>query len=355
MKLLGFFALFLSFGFAVAAETGTPVSATLVKRQIIRQQLPLTGNISTQRFSNLSPQVDARVKQVLVEAGDFVEKGDILIRLDDVMARYEVQRSEAALEEAKAQLQESVRKRDELGRLIKNQYLAKSSYDTAVSEVHVKNAVVKRLQTVYESNKELAERHVLKAPYAGVIGKKRVEAGQWVKVGDTVLELVDIEHLRLEVQVPQRYFLQLQMNSPVTIYPDVLLEQPIKAVVSRKIPVADPAAHTFPVFIAMHNRDRRYTPGMSAKAVFELDGRQAQQPVLLVPRDAVIKQINQPDSVWVLKTEEGQLRAYPVNIETGRADDDNVEVLSGDLRQGDQVVTRGNETLKPRQLVRVIP
>lgn len=355
MKLVAFVALLSGCQLAAAAETAVPVRTALVQRQAIGEQLPLTGNMTTRRFANLSPQVDAWVKEVLVEAGDVVEQGAILIQLDDVMARYEVRRSAAALEEARAQLQESERKRDELGKLIKNQYLARSSYDTSVSQVHINQAVVKRLQAVYERNKELAARHVLKAPYAGVIGKKRVESGQWVKVGDTVLELVDIEHLRLEVQVPQRYFLQLQPQTPVWIYPDALLEQPIKATVSRKIPVADAAAHTFPVFIAIHNRQRRYMPGMSAKAVFELDGARNNPPVLLVPRDAVIKRSGRPDSVWVLKSEQGQWRAYPVNIETGRAGNENVEVVSGELRRGDQVVIRGNETLKPGQLVRVIP
>ena len=355
MKTLIAFFLTLNMGILQAAEKDIPVRAVEVKQAIIQQELPLTGIISAQRISSLSSRVDALVLEVLVEAGDAVKKGDILIRLDDVMADFDVKRSAAALEEAKAQLQDSIRRRDELGKLLENQYMARSSYDTAASEVRINNAIVKRLQVEYKSNIESSNRHVIKAPYNGIISAKTVEAGQWIKVGDPVLELVDIETLRVEVQVPQRYFLQLPLQAPVNIYPDALPDQPITASITRKIPVASRSAHTFPVHIVINNKKHQLTPGMTTRVVFQLASPQQDQAVLLIPRDAIIRKPNQPDSVWLIKTEQKLLRAYPVTVATGRIDKQNIEVLKGQLQQGDKIIIRGNETLKPGQLVRLVP
>ena len=125
--------------------------------------------------------------------------------------------------------------------------------------------------------------------------------------------------------------------------------------ITRKIPVASRSAHTFPVHIVINNKKHQLTPGMSVRVVLQLASQQKQQEVLLIPRDAVIRKPNQPDSVWLVRTEQKLLRAYPVAVATGRIDKDNVEVLKGQLLQGDKVIIRGNETLKPGQLVRLVP
>ena len=355
LRILSAFVFLFVTGFIFAGEREIPVRISVVKMAPVHEQLPLTGMITARRLSSLSSRVDAMVTVVLVNEGDLVKKGDILIKLDKVLADFDVQRAAAALEEAKARLQESIRQRDELGKLIKNQYLAKTSYETAISEVRIKDAIVKRLQAAYQRNIELADQHLIKAPFDGIISEKLVESGQWIKVGNTVLKLVDIENLRIEVSVPQRYFTEIQLNTPVTFFTDALRGKHIPAKITHIIPVADMTAHAFPVHIGIDNKDRQYTPGMSARVVFQLASEQAGQSVLLVPRDAIVKKSNQPDSVWIIENKQDTLRVHPVTVTTGRIVKDHVEILGNGLTPGQQIIIRGNEILKPGQKVRLVP
>ena len=143
------------------------------------------------------------VTEVLVEAGNFVKQGDDLVKLDRTLAKFDVKRSAAALAEAKAELRESIRLRDEFSKLIEKEYMAKTAFEGAVADARIKSAIVNRLEANHKRNVELLNRYKINAPFDGVISKKLIETGQWLKVGNSVLELVDINHLRVEVLAPQ--------------------------------------------------------------------------------------------------------------------------------------------------------
>ena len=355
MSMKYFLGLLFITSFLHAAEREIPVRVAVVERAPVREEIPLTGMMAADRFSSLSSQVDALVMEVLVDEGDFVKKGDVLITLDKLLAEYDVKRAAAALEEARVRLSEGIRKRDELKKLIKNQYHAKTSYETAVTEVRIGQAVMERLEAAYKHDLEVVNQHTIKAPFAGVISKQFVESGQWIKVGNSVLELVNIDTLRVEVAVPQHYFSKLQLKTPVTIYSDALPGQNITAAITHIIPVANFTAHTFPVHIEIDNKQHRYTPGMSTRFVFQLSSGQQTAAVLLVPKDAIVKKIDQPDRVWVIGKEQHSWHVNPVVVTTGRVYKNNVEILQGDLKPGQQIVIRGNEILKPGQKVRILP
>ena len=355
MKIIFFILLSLCLGSLKAAEREIPVRVAVVKLAPIQEEISLTGMITAQRISNLSSRVDAMVVKVLVEAGNFVKQGDDLVVLDSALARYDMKRTAASLEEAKAELRESIRRRDEFSKLIEKKYMAKTAFEEAVSNVRIKSAIVKRIEANHKRNKELLDQHKIKAPFGGVISKKLIETGQWLKVGDNVLELVDINHLRVEVLTPQRYYSRLQQGAQVTIFPDALPGKEIKATITHKIPVANATAHTFPVHIEIENNDQLVTPGMTTWVVFQVSSGQTNQSVLLAPRDAIVKNNTQWDSVWVTKQGQQGHTVYPVAVKTGRVYKGDIEILEGNIDPGMQVVIRGNEILKSGQSVKISP
>ena len=352
--LLMFLLLFYGFS-AFAEQRSVPVRVAVVRQMPVQKQITLPGQISSQRISSLSSRVDAMVVAVRVEEGDKVKKGDVLIKLDDQLSRYDVSRSAAALEEARARLSESKRQRSEFSKLVDNKFIANSSFEAAESNVRISAAIVKRLQAEYRRNQELLSRHEIKAPFDGVVSEKRVEAGQWIKVGNSVLTLVDIYHLRVEVAVPQRFFSQLALTTKVLFVPDALLpQQQISASISQIIPVANETSHNFPVHIKFDNDSNQLTSGMTVR-VRLMPESVSQTESLLIPRDAIVKQPDNKQQVWVLKKLQEGYQVHPVTVTTGRVANNQVEIVSGQLQKGDQVVIRGNEILKPGQTVRVIP
>ena len=327
MKLLALVFFFLISLNLNAAERAVPVRVAAITKAKIQQLIPITGLITAPRISKVSTQVDALIIEFLYDEGAFVKQGDILVKLDKVLAEIDLQRSQAAVTEAKSRLQEHIRKRDELGKLIANQYLAKTSYETAVAEVQISKAIVKRLEAAYLRNQQLLKQHHIKAPFNGVIRRKTAETGEWIKVGESLLELVDMDSLRVEIEVPQSYYPKLQKNTQATITFDALPQQQLVAPISQIIPVADATAHTFPVHFNIDNRQRLFTPGMTTRVALQLNASQQTTAALLIPRDALIKKNNQADSIWVIKSADNVKRVYPVEVSTGRVYQKHIEIL----------------------------
>lgn len=339
----------------VAAERAVPVKTGVVIKADIQQQVPITGLITSPRVSKVSTRVDGLITELKFVEGGLVKRGDTLVLLDRVLAKIDVERSHAAVLEAQSRLQERQRKRDELQALAKNQYLAKSSYETALAEVRTSKAIVQRLQAAYKKNRQLLQHHVIKAPFDGIIKRKTAEPGEWIKVGDSLLELVEIDVLRVEIDVPQSYFPQLRVNTTAKISIDALPQHPLQGKVSQIIAVADATAHTFPVYINIDNNRRLYAPGMTTRVTLQLQTPQSNGLTsLLVPRDALNFNQNHVGILWLVKEEQQQHRVYPLEVITGRVHKNQVEVHAATLRAGQQVVTRGNETLKSGQRVRLI-
>jgi len=336
------------------AEQPVPVAVAVVGKRAIDQELPLSGSVLARRRSELSSEVDALVAEVPIEEGDVVKRGAVLIRLDATLAELEALTAAAALEEARSRYQEAVRQRDEAARLINKKYVAETDYKAKISEADTASAVIHRLDAEYRRQTELVNRHVIRAPFAGVVAKKQVEAGEWAEAGSPLLELVEIARLLVDVPVPQRFFARIHRDSPVRLRFDALPERQFDATVTFKIPVGHPAARTFPVRIEIDNSDRLIAPGMSARVVFLLKPSELTEAVLMLPRDAIVRLPDGTERVWRVESDDGTARVKAVPVTTGRSFGALVEMRSGALTPGDRIVVRGNESLKPGQLVRVV-
>ncbi len=316
----------------------------------LHAEIPLSGSVVSRRVSLLSSKVDGSVAEMLVEAGDEVSAGAPLVRLDRVMAEIELSSAQSRADEARARLKEAGRQRDETQRLVNSKHIAKSALEEARAAVEINTAAVQRLRAEVRGYQETLSRHEVTAPFDGVVSRKLVEVGQWVETSTALLELVAIRRLRVDVQVPQHYFAQIGPGTPVTMRLDSLPGRVFDAAVTRKIPVGHTSARTFPVHIELANDERLIAPGMSARVRLRLN--QAAESLLL-PRDAVIKGPDGSESVWVLAEEDGVETANRIDVKTGLAARDLVEVTAEALAVGDRVVVRGNEILRPGQPVRV--
>ena len=108
------------------------------------------------------------------------------------------------------------------------------------------------------------------APFAGVITERYADTGEWAVPGSPVLELVDLNSLRLDVPVPQARFGDITDDTAVTVTTPALPQQTLGARVEATVPVSDPTARTLRVRLAVDNPQARLLPGMSAQAAFHL-------------------------------------------------------------------------------------
>jgi RND family efflux transporter MFP subunit len=319
-----------------------------VERRDVVQTLRLTGSLTSPQTARLAPDFEGRLISVEVDAGEHVEAGDLLLRLDDELARLELAQAIAAEHEAEADLADARRRVIEVKELV-----AKDTFPE--SEARGLKALVARNQAILERRRAerayaaaTVERHVLKAPFDGVIAARGADPGEQVDSSSNLLQLVAIDRLQLDLRVPQQYFRRVEAGTPVTIRLDALPGEVIEARVSSVVPVSDPDARTFLVRSEIDNRAGRLTPGMSVRAVLRIGtNRQAES----VPRDALVRYPDGRIVVWVAEVDGDSQIVRERLVRSGLTFDGRVEIIEG-LEVGEHVVVRGNETLREGQEVR---
>ncbi|NUB14782.1 efflux RND transporter periplasmic adaptor subunit, partial [Azospirillum brasilense] len=202
---------------ALPAAAQTRVKVTAVVAAPVRQTLHLPGTLVSPQSSALSAQVEGRVDALLVEAGDRVDAGQPLLRLDDTIARLELERLEHSLAEAEHLQRDALRLAREAEALAGVQSVSQSRFRTQLAQAAIEEAKVRQLRAAVAIQREQVARHGLTAPFAGVVTERRTERGEWVGSGGSVLQLTITDPRPLVVALPEVQHGGLEPAAPVTV------------------------------------------------------------------------------------------------------------------------------------------
>ncbi|MGB3223421.1 MAG: efflux RND transporter periplasmic adaptor subunit [Desulforhopalus sp.] len=323
------------------------VSVETVEPAALGERFSLTGSMTAERHAQLSPRVDGLVSEVLVDAGDRVEKGQVLIKLDPAVGQYALARSKAELAEAEAAEREARRQLLLAQNLGKNLFVAEARVETRESEVQLAQAATASARASLNEQTELVERHVLTAPFGGVIAEKLTEAGEWVQLGTPVLSLATPDRVRLDLRLPQERYGHIGDGSQIFVFVDAFGDRPFQARIGALVPVADPGARTFLLRLLIDDPEGRLLPGTSARAEISLPPSEG---ILMISRDALLRRPDGGQSVFVVDNSGDSLLVRRRSVTVLYEKDELIAVSSG-LEAGQRVVTRGNEALKDGQAV----
>jgi RND family efflux transporter MFP subunit len=339
---------------AALAATGTQAQMSVRVAEVVEapivEELPLTGTVLSPQASNIVTQEGGLVRTVHVDVGDRVDRGELLLQLDDSMTGLELQRLEALREEARLMYEEAGRLADEGRRLIADRNISQTEYNARLANEASREKQLRQITTQTEMQQLRVARHRLEAPFEGVIGIRYTQIGQWLNPGTPAFQLVQMDPLRVQASIPERYFGELTAGTAVTIEVDAIPGRSIEATVDKIVPVTDSDTRSFIARIDVANSDYALAPGMSAHLVFHLAG--SARAVLQVPADAVIYRPDGSAVIWLAV--DGRARSVPVTI--GRRSGGVVEVAGTDpaLRPGSLVVTLGNESLSEGEAVKPV-
>lgn len=332
---------------SAAAQAPTYVRFTLALEQSVRSFVNLPGTVESRVTSVVAGETPGVVVALEVRAGDRVRKGQPLARLRRSFYEVQLQAAEGLRKEAEARLELAASKLRRARDLFGERVISQADLDDALSEHTAWQgrqdqslAEIDRLQLVLEHC-------TVRAPFDGVVVAKRTDVGQWIGLGDPVLEMVSLDDLRVRVEVPERYFDLVAPGVEAQVTFDALPELAVSGSIERVIPSADPRARTFPVQIGLTDPQSRIAVGMLADVALPLgDGALA----LVVPKDAVVRD-GSSQALYRIRDDE---TVQAVTVSTGPAAGSWI-VVSGDVSSGDRVVTRGNERLRNGQSVRAEP
>ncbi|REL35002.1 efflux RND transporter periplasmic adaptor subunit [Thalassotalea euphylliae] len=319
----------------------TKVDVLKAEEQALRQTLSLTGTVEARQHAQLATLEAGVVAAMLVEAGDYVAKGDPLLVLDDKLAALTLAQREASLAAAHAALIEAQRLYEEVVTLSKKQLVAETLMAERESGVAIANAEFKRVQAEVAQQQEVVNRHRLYAPFDGVISERHVDLGEWITQQRPAFTLVEQAKLRLKLAIPQEYFSQLSSanltnreNSVngqiigVEVSPDAaptnIANPPISATLSRIVSDASNTSRTITGYVDLPQAEN-LVAGMSARADIILPSTRDQLSRLIWLPKTAIKQ--HPDGGRSVFT-----------VEQNRAKRHLVKVVE---TQGEQVAVTG--------------
>ena len=337
---------------AMAAEEIVPVEVTKAQRsEEVTRVFSSTGTVSSRRRASLSARTTGLVQEIPVDAGSRVKKGDVLAKLDPKLAEIELDLIRSEIEAARVELEDAKRKVKEVEELTKTGGFARSQARSLEAVVRIEEAELKRLLVREEQQKELIDRHLLVAPFSGAIAEKMTEEGEWVDTGTPVLELVEMDQVWFDIQVPQEYLAPIRESEGISVILDAYPKKVFKATISVVVPVKDEVSRTFLTRFDLEDPEGKAAPGMSGAA--KVSWRSREKKSVRIPRDAIVRFPDGSAKVWMVKEEGGALEVRSRLIRTAGALGESAEVIEG-LEGGETVVVRGNEGLREGQKVRIL-
>lgn len=332
----------------LAAAPAQSVQTEVARSEPIVERVRITGTVRSPRTSNLSPAVAGLVDAYEVEAGDRVARGDTMMQLDVEQEALALSRVRAERSQVRVALADARRRLAEAERL-------GAQADIAETEVESRRAEVMRLEAALQAadaevafQQSVVDRHTVRAPFAGVVVSRMAELGEWVNPGDTLLQLVSIDPLWFDFQIPQAVYPKVSDESRLDLLLDALPNELIEGRILSIVPVKETAARTFLMRAVAPQADGRpITPGMSVRGSLALStGRSG----VTVSRDAILRYPDGRTTVWTVSDADEGMVANEQLVRTGLEFDGRVEIVSG-LEAGMTVVSRGNESLQPGQRI----
>ena len=300
---------------------------------------------------DVAPEVGGIVKDYFFDSGQDAKKGAKLVELDTSVEEADLIRNEAMLLEAEADL-----KRQQS--LVKGKIVSQAVVDTTISKRDTAAASVQKMRA------QIAQKNI-KAPFAGRLGLRHVEKGQYVKPGDTLVWLQALDPIWIDFPVPEGDLGRLKSGATIELtvsaYPGQVFKGEIEAFDAR----VAAETRTLTVRGRLPNPDHKLLPGMFAN-VAVLEGKPKE--LVTVPRTAVTYGLY-GDSVWVAKESPPepektasvgdatpvptpQLTAERRFVRVGASQGDEVAILEG-VKAGEQVITSGQLKLHPDTAIKI--
>ncbi len=204
---------------------------------------------------------------------------------------------------------------------------------------------------------DMKEKYTIRAPFEGFIVAKHTELGAWISKGDPVVEIIELKSVDVIVSVPETDLQNMRKGDVVQVSFEAYGGGELhEGVIWRIIPKADPRSRTFPVKVRIEgNPDYPESPrikvGMLAEVMLPIGFGAG----LFVPKDALVLNRGQKSVFVVRRDPRGNRIVEMVPVELGDSRQNMIQVndRSGVLREGDQVVVRGNERLRPHDLITI--
>jgi membrane fusion protein (multidrug efflux system) len=331
-----------------ASTSSIQYNLVKVERESVQQIIKLPGQLAAYQEVSIFPKVNGYVTSVLVDIGSHVKQGQLLMVL-----------------EAPELIQATIQAKERFARSISDYAISKEDYERlkqasatpgAISPMDLASAKAKMDADSSLSNAEKANWQMqqammaylrVTAPFSGVITQRNVHPGALVsaesKDSKPMLELKEVDHLRLQVDIPENIAATMRQNDTLSFYLSALPGKKMIGRISRKSMNISMQYRSERVELDVYNKEGNLDPGMYADVLFDSKGNPG---ALSVPKSAVI---TSTERKYVLAVRNGKV--VKVDVTTGNENSNNTEVI-GDLQPGEEVILNANDEIKEGTIIK---
>jgi membrane fusion protein (multidrug efflux system) len=304
------------------------VALAPVRAERVSRKLEALGNARANESVDISAKASNIVTAVKFRDGERVRRGQVLVQLDDAQVRADVAAAQAALTESESQYNRS-------RELLSTQALSKSSFEQLEATMKANRARLAAANARLEDT-------VIRAPFSGRVGLRRVSVGSLISPGAVITTLDDTSVIKLDFAVPENFLATLRegltVRATAPAFPGRTFTGKVASIDSR----VDPATRSVTVRALLANEDGALRPGMFLNVALANDERDA----LVIPEEALTPEAER-QFVYVVAGGKAERR----EVRIGGRRPGSVEIVAG-LTAGEQVIVEGTQKVRDGGAVR---
>mgnify|MGYP001942371153 CR=1 FL=1 len=312
-------------------EFAIPVTVASIERSSISSNFHTTATLESRTEADIITRVTGIVEQLSVEEGDYVEKGQVLAKIDP--RRYQL-----TLDKANAELAGIDQELKRLSLMAKKQLVSAQASDKLKYQYQA--AVAARNLAALD----LEDSQII-APFAGFISKRYVKPGHFTQGYQNLFHIVDSANLQAVVYLPEHQLSNVKLDQFANLSFSARKNQLYQANVRSISPVIDSKSGTFKVILSIDNNKQELKPGMFAQIALTFA---THDNAFTIASDAIIT-LDDTSKIFIVKDK----KAIEIKIDRGFIEEQLTEI-SGDINEGDLVVINGQHNLKADALVEVL-
>jgi RND family efflux transporter MFP subunit len=313
------------------AEFAVPVMVANIERKDISSNFHTTATLESRNEAEIITRVTGIIEELSVEEGDFVEKGQLLAKVD-------ARRYQLALDKAEAELAGLEQELKRLSLMAEKQLVSAQASDKLKYQ-HRAAVAAKELAAL-----DLIDSQIV-APISGFISERFIKTGHFTQGYQKLFHIVDQSSLQAVVYLPEHKLSYVELEQQALLQFSARQGKKFVAQVRSISPVIDNRSGTFKVILSIDNDELQLKPGMFAQIALTFD---THKNTLTIPTDAIITLDNQ-SKIYLVKDN----KAVEVSINKGFVQEQLTEI-SGELNEGDSVVINGHHNLKANALVEIL-
>jgi membrane fusion protein, multidrug efflux system len=305
-----------------------PVETIAARSARITADIRAIGGLRSDETVQIAPEIAGRIAALPFAEGREVKQGEIVVKLDDALARAEIDQATARFELGKASLERAER-------------LAKTGAGTAQGRDEA-YAEFETARAALELARVRLAKHSIAAPFSGVIGLRTVSPGAYVAIGAGIVNLEKIDSLKVDFKIPEVFLKDVVVGQTVTVTVDALPGETFQGTIYAINPMLDVNGRALDIRARLPNPDRNLRPGLFAR--IEIRGR-TEQEVVLVPEAALVPRGGEN---FVFRVDGN--KAVETKVRLGERRAGEVAILEG-LPADATVVTAGQQRLRDGAVV----